>query len=336
MAKISGLVKRGNIYWFRNMVAGKRTSVSLGTGVLEDAIKAIKKYRANPHAPKSGTVAALQDAFLADKTRENRYTESTKRAAQISLKLLGDFAAGVPVTAISTRTIQRWFDAKRNESSEATAQAHLYRTRSFFKWCTKKKLLVTNPCDGVAMGRVSRRGRLRFCTAAERDLLINSVTPSDHDLAVVLWLGFYCGLRRGEICEARKDWIDRTSGMFHVRRTESFRPKDREERAIPIANQFSDFLETFSVLSEYLIAGGKTLRGRSLYRYDFRKPFETHVKKCGLPWVTPHVMRHTFASLLASSGVSIYKIALWLGDDVRVVQRHYAKLLPGDRDIDRM
>jgi hypothetical protein len=33
--------------------------------------------------------------------------------------------------------------------------------------------------------------------------------------------------------------------------------------------------------------------------------------------------------------VSIYKIALWHGDDVRVVQRHYAKLLPKDEDIER-
>ena len=32
-------------------------------------------------------------------------------------------------------------------------------------------------------------------------------------------------------------------------------------------------------------------------------------------------MRHTCASLLASPGVSIYKIAKWLGDDVRTVQR---------------
>ena len=54
-----------------------------------------------------------------------------------------------------------------------------------------------------------------------------------------------------------------------------------------------------------------------------------------VPWVTPHIMRHTFASLLASAGVSIYKIAKWLGDDVRTVQRHYAKLLPNDSEIER-
>jgi hypothetical protein len=45
-------------------------------------------------------------------------------------------------------------------------------------------------------------------------------------------------------------------------------------------------------------------------------------------------MRHTFASLLASAGRSIYKITQWLGDDVRVIQKHHAKLLPNDQDIE--
>jgi integrase len=57
------------------------------------------------------------------------------------------------------------------------------------------------------------------------------------------------------------------------------------------------------------------------------------------PWpvtrVKSYVMRHTFASLLAIAGVSIVKIAEWLGDDVKVVERHYAHLLPQDLDIER-
>ncbi len=35
-----------------------------------------------------------------------------------------------------------------------------------------------------------------------------------------------------------------------------------------------------------------------------------------------HGMRHSFASICASKGIDIYHIATWLGDDVRVVQRH--------------
>ncbi len=34
--------------------------------------------------------------------------------------------------------------------------------------------------------------------------------------------------------------------------------------------------------------------------------------------------------------VSIYKIAVWLGDDMRVVQKHYVKLVPDSGDIEKV
>jgi hypothetical protein len=49
-----------------------------------------------------------------------------------------------------------------------------------------------------------------------------------------------------------------------------------------------------------------------------------------IAWVTPHVMRHTFASLLASQGVSLYKIAKWLGDTLATTEKHYAHPVPED------
>lgn len=45
-----------------------------------------------------------------------------------------------------------------------------------------------------------------------------------------------------------------------------------------------------------------------------------------LSWVTPHVMRHSFASALKTAGKSIAKIADWLGDTERVTERNYAHL----------
>lgn len=50
---------------------------------------------------------------------------------------------------------------------------------------------------------------------------------------------------------------------------------------------------------------------------------------------TFHDLRRTFASLLVSKGVSIYKVAKWLGDGVTVVESTYGHLLPADDDIDR-
>jgi site-specific recombinase XerD len=47
------------------------------------------------------------------------------------------------------------------------------------------------------------------------------------------------------------------------------------------------------------------------------------------------VMRHTFASLLVQAGVSVYKVARWLGDGVEVVEEHYGHLAPKDSDIEK-
>jgi integrase len=74
--------------------------------------------------------------------------------------------------------------------------------------------------------------------------------------------------------------------------------------------------------------------GRWRYRYDIRRPFTDFMRDTiGMPWVTPHVMRHSFASILKSAGVSNAKIAEWLGNSERVTERTYAHLKPDDRDV---
>jgi hypothetical protein len=47
-------------------------------------------------------------------------------------------------------------------------------------------------------------------------------------------------------------------------------------------------------------------------------------------------MRRSFASNLASAGVSIYKVAQWLGDGVEVVERSYGHLAPADQDVNKV
>ena len=80
----------------------------------------------------------------------------------------------------------------------------------------------------------------------------------------------------------------------------------------------------------------KVKHGKGKYRYDFHRPYNDYMSAQDLRWVTAHVMRHTFASLLVQAGVSIYKVARWMGDGVEVVEKHYAHLAPQDRDIERM
>ena len=62
------------------------------------------------------------------------------------------------------------------------------------------------------------------------------------------------------------------------------------------------------------IGGGFVFRpqvvpGKSKYRADFQKSFNALLERCGLGEFTFHDLRRTFASLLVSRGVSIYKVS---------------------------
>ena len=47
-----------------------------------------------------------------------------------------------------------------------------------------------------------------------------------------------------------------------------------------------------------------------------------------MPWLTPHILRHTGASILATNGVDLIKIAELMGDSTETVRKHYAKFHP--------
>lgn len=183
----------------------------------------------------------------------------------------------------------------------------------------------------VKLARLDTKGRSEFRPPALRDKLIANCKRED--LRFALFCGFHAGMRKQEIIEARPDWFNLKAGSIHVRKTDTFRPKDREDRHIPMTKAFKAFLKKYGLRSPFMLHP-EVSHGESRYRWDFRRPWADYVAQHKCPRVTPHVARHTFASLLASVGVSIYKIAQWLGDDVRVVQKHYAKLLPKNADIE--
>ncbi len=111
--------------------------------------------------------------------------------------------------------------------------------------------------------------------------------------------------------------------------------KDKEERTIPMADEFYLFLKKYGLRNSFMIQPD-VVKGKGDYRYDFRKPYTGYMESLNLVWVTPHVMRHTFASLPASTGPSLFKIATWLGDTETTTAKHYAHLLPKDQNIENL
>jgi integrase len=163
----------------------------------------------------------------------------------------------------------------------------------------------------------------------------------DPVLKFALYCGLHAGLRKLEVVEAVPGWFDLEEGLIHLDTTgPHFAPKDRDARTIPMTREFRDWLKKVFLKGrprwkeEAFMMMPAVERGRHRYRWEFRKPFVAHMESLGLGHVTFHDLRRTFASLLVSKGVSIYKVAKWLGDQVKVVEATYGHLIPKDEDID--
>jgi integrase len=219
---------------------------------------------------------------------------------------------------------------------ETTAQIHIRALRAFFTWGVRQGLAVSNPFARLRLRQIDQPARVRFCTRQQRDALIDAATTDD--LRFILLAGFDAGMRKNETIEARVGWFDLAGRAVHLQNTPTFRLKDRDARAVPLTGRFVEFLGSYLAgrQPDEFALRPDVKQGKGTYRYDFHRPFNDLVTGQGVRWVTYHVLRHTFASLLVQAGVSIYKVARWMGDGVEVVQAHYGHLAPGDSDIERI
>ena len=339
--QVRGLYKRGEVYWFSRQLHGKRAFVSLETGDLEEAIRRRREILEAGVLPDGEALHHLVERYVAACRSSGKWSLAS---ADSKLPVLRCWAADfgdVTPESVTTEQLRAWHDRRARATSPSTAYGNLMLLRGFFNWCQlEARLTSRNPAEPLTARRNPARvpqpksaARADFCTPELRDHLL-AACPRD-DLRFILYCGFHAGLRKAEIIEARAEWFDLHAGLLHLRKHSGITFKDSEERTIPLTQEFRDWMKKNGPRTGYILAPWKEQRGRSLYRYDFERFYSDFMTAQGCRWVTPHIMRHTFASLLASAGVSIFKIATWLGDEVRVVEKHYAKLLPKDSEIER-
>lgn len=319
---LRGIYKRGSVYWLAVQKDKKRHFISLGTDDLSQAILKATRLRRSPTIESGSVLKHAVERFIA----QSGWARASVDSRGYVLKKFAEWCGAVLPSDVTTDRVKRYHAVRLATCTEATAYSSLGVVSRFFDWCRDVERTVReNPCDAVSVPYPEASPRKDFCTPELVEKLLREC--GREDLKFVLFCGFHAGLRAIEIVEAVPWWFDLQRRQLHLRKTPTCRFKDREERSVPLTAQFSAFLDGYGLREPFMLHPDKA-HAKNRYRWDFGRPFREYMKQQDCPWVTPHIMRHTFASLLASAGESIYRIAVWLGDDVRVVQDRYAKLLP--------
>jgi integrase len=131
------------------------------------------------------------------------------------------------------------------------------------------------------------------------------------------------GLRKGEVCFAKWDWIQWNERILVVSNHEEFTTKNKLPRTISMHEDLVRILEPHRQADGYILSDIRSSQRTSRYRADFRKSFN---RVCELASIraTPHDLRHSFASRHAVKGRSLHVIAGWLGHSTTWVTERYA------------
>lgn len=217
-------------------------------------------------------------------------------------------------------------DAKRPKAKRSgpTVNRFLAALSVCFSYGVKTlQWLERNPCERIAKESESA-GRVRFLSDDERDRLLAACRKaSNPDLYLAVVLSLTTGARQGEIMTLRWGQIEFNRQVITLHKT-----KNGERRALPLVGEaFTLLQERAKVrnLKDDRIFPPKP-RAKKAECIDLHAPWIGARKAAGLDDFRWHDLRHTAASYLAMSGVSLVEIAKVLGHRTLQMVARYSHL----------
>jgi integrase/recombinase XerD len=230
-----------------------------------------------------------------------------------SMKKLGRKAA----SSVERSDLVNFLEELEKEGLAASSRARcLSAVRGFFKYLVREGRLETSPVRDLKTGRRSRP--MPKFLSVDEILALLGAAGGDEALALrdraMLELIYGCGLRVSEAVELEAAGLHLDRGYLTVI------GKGSKERAVPVGSKAS------AAVREYLVRGRGQLDpagrvhalfvgrgGRKLTRQGFWKRLHTLAMKAGLPHLSPHVLRHSFATHLVEGGADLRSVQLMLG-----------------------
>jgi integrase len=288
------------------------------TDQIEQAQRCLAEYISSKYEPEPSPappVADILHAYLRDKvptmkSRSNKYN-IRNLAAWWGDKTLGQ------VTAANCR-------AYAKTKTQAAARADLDKLAAAIQYWHKEY----GPLDKIpAVWKPPKvEPRDRWLTRSEAARFLWETRRTEHLKRFVL-IGLYTGSRSGVIRNMEWSWIDLERGTMRRRAPRTSETKNKRTPPIPIPRRLLHFLRRW-----HRIDGGKVkhvvhYNGAQIKR-DVQTAWRNAKKRAGLPWLHPHILRHTRATWMVQKGVAPWQAAGYLGMTVRVLEATYGHHSP--------
>lgn len=263
------------------------------------------------------------DIFLEALSAEKGRSSKTLISYESDLRLANDAISGGLMNA-DHNALQDYLSSLPDKPSSIARKASALR--GFYKFLMLEKIITSNPCTNL---EIPRRNRVlpKFLSIDEIELLISSAgdIKTSTRLRAMIELLYASGLRVSELCELPITGVLGDKLLIHG--------KGAKERIVPM------HATAINALNKWL-----DIRGDTPSKYVFpsngktghitRDGFFKILKKCAIlagidpSRVSPHVLRHSFASHLLAGGANLRAIQTMLGHEDISTTQIYTHVMP--------
>lgn len=239
------------------------------------------------------------------------YSNSTIKTYITCLKNFKNYFYKIEIDQLSKDDIIEYlFHLIKNNYSKSTQNQHINAIKFYFEKCLRQKreyYLIERPRKEKKLPNILSKNEIQ--------LLFNSTYNLKH--LTILAVIYSCGLRVSELINIKINDIDNNRMVIHIKKA-----KGNKDRQVQLTNQLLELLRKYYkkyLPINYLIVGqnGGKYSTTSIQKIIKNSSFKAGINKK----VTPHTLRHSFATHLLENGTDIRFIQKILGhSDIKTTQ----------------
>jgi integrase/recombinase XerD len=308
------------------------------SSILKNVNETTRK-RASPKQKLSSLSSAIE-AFLDSLQVDRACSPHTVQAYSRDLRQFAQFSKETKLKPLQPSHLEAFLSSLSTSGHDARSIARKTSSlRQFFKFCCLELELKTNPAERLTSPKLPR-SLPQSLTRPQVEALLAALEPGIHyvhaqiahhlrfrDQAMLVLL-YATGLRVSELVSLTPHQLDLVQGYLRVR------GKGQKERIVPFAAYAGELLRIYL---EHHRPGLKPQcdflflnhRGGGITRQAFWRIVKELARNAGIKKsISPHVLRHSFATHLLEGGMNLRGLQMLLGHSDLSTTQIYTQITP--------
>jgi integrase/recombinase XerC len=249
--------------------------------------------------------------------------ENFLKSSGMSLSTAQDIEMG----KVDRLAIRRYLSFLHRRNRKSSIARKISTLRSFFKYLVREQLATSNPAKSVSTPKVEKP--LPTTLTVDEAFRLMEIPVGSKGLRdrAILELLYSSGIRVGELVGLNLNQLDLDLGIVKVM------GKGRKERIVPVGSKAVEALKAY-LEKRGVLSGEEPLfvnsRGGRLTARSVGRLIKKYTKRSGIfRKISPHTLRHSFATHLLDAGADIREIQEMLGHASLSTTQRYIHLSPG-------